>query len=52
MRPGHTEAGLSSKGTTIIPDPKNPGTFLSQLNVVGNTPGVHKTCVQTGDNRE
>ncbi|CAG2234449.1 unnamed protein product [Mytilus edulis] len=52
VRPGHTEAGLSSKGTTIIPDPNNPGTFLSQLNVVGNTPGVHKTCVQTGDNRE
>ncbi|VDI37034.1 Hypothetical predicted protein [Mytilus galloprovincialis] len=52
VRPGNTEAGLSSKGTTIIPDPKNTGTFLSQLNVVGNTPGVHKTCVQTGDNRE
>ncbi|XP_052058967.1 uncharacterized protein LOC127699255 [Mytilus californianus] len=52
VRPGHTEAGLSSKGPTIIPDPKNPGTFLSHLNVVGTTPGVHKTCVQTGDTRE
>ncbi|CAG2193457.1 unnamed protein product [Mytilus edulis] len=52
VRHGPIESGLSSKGTTIIQDPKNPGTFLCFVIVVGTTPGVHKTCVQTGDTRE
>ncbi|VDI27473.1 Hypothetical predicted protein, partial [Mytilus galloprovincialis] len=52
VRHGPIKAGLSSKGTTVIPDPKNPGTFLCFVIVVGTTPGVHKTCVQTGDTRE
>ncbi|XP_071161168.1 uncharacterized protein [Mytilus edulis] len=52
VRYGPVEAGLSSKGTTVIQDPKNPGTFLCYVIVVGTTTGVHKTCVQTGDTRE
>ena len=49
VSPGHIDQGLSTKEPTLTPDPNNPGTYLSNLKLLGSTPGIHKACVQTGE---